>query len=223
MSDIVPKTQDGLLDWYSQHQPKWESAGAAIGVDPALSTALKDLVETAKIAKAARIDAKASAKSATVTYKQSLANLSSLGAAIMATIRAYAEATDDVTVYAKADIPPPAKPTPAPPPLAPTEFTADPNANGTITLRMKGSVAQNGSFDIERSIDGGPYTLLKNTREKTYVDNAVPTNSTIIAYQCYGVRDSKRSADSASTTVLFGNLPAALQAAFRSGPEKLAA
>lgn len=223
MPPIVPTTQDGLLDWYSQHAPVWTVAAASIGLLPAQTTALSDLVTAAKTARDNRLNAAQAAKTATVAYNAALSNLGTFGAAMMATIRAYAEATDDEGVYQKADIPPPAKPTPAGPPVTPTEFTADPNADGTITLKWKGSVAQNGGFDLERSIDGGAYTAIKSTRSKTYLDKAIPMNSAMIVYRIYGTRDDVRNENPATTQVLFGTLPPELQAAFRSGPAAEAA
>lgn len=218
MSETVPQTQDGLLDWYAQHQPVWESDFAAVGLTMAQTDVLKGLVDAATIKRAARNNARQQSKSATLGFNQSLTALGTYGGALMATIRAYAEATNNPDVYEKADIPAPKPATPAPPPQAPEDFTADPNADGTITLRWRGSVSQNGSFDIERSIDGGPYIFVKNARAKTWMDHAVPMNTNMIVYRGYGVRDAVRSGTSASTTVIFGNLPAALAAAFRTGP-----
>ena len=215
MADVVPKTQDGLLDWYAQHQPKWEASAAAIGISLAQATALKALVDAATAKRASRNDARQTSKTATQSFNQSLSDLGSFGAALMATIRAFAEATDDPNVYDLADIPAPKPATPAPPPVAPADFTADPNADGTITLRWKGLISQNGSFDIERSIDGGAWTFVTNVRAKTWKDEAVPMNTNMIAYRGWGRRDDVRSATAAQTMVNFGNLPTTLLAAFR--------
>src|SRR5690606_33509652 len=96
-------------------------------------------------------------------------------------------------VYELAKLAPPSPPAPIAPPTSPTEFRADPNADGTITLTWKGTLSQNQSFDIERSIDGGTFTFVKNVRGKRWLDDRVPMNSVSITYRAYGVREAKRS------------------------------
>src|SRR5690606_1211712 len=94
---------------------------------------------------------------------------------------------------------------------------ADPIADGTILLKWKGTLSHGQDFDIERAIDDGPFVFIKNVRAKSYHDMAVPMNTNAIKYRIYGVRATKRSVTSATANVLFGTLPPALQAAFRSG------
>ncbi len=223
MTTVVPQSQEGLVNWYATHEPVWSTHFASIGVSEAQCSALKDLVEAAKLALTARELAQEEARSKTEAVHTALAALSGFGAAMMSTIRAYAEATDDPNVYQTALIPAPKPDTPAGPATMPTDFEADPNPDGTITLKWKGTVAQGQSFDIERSVDGGAWVFVKNTRKKNWKDTAVPTNVSGITYRIYGTRNDVRSDKSATAQVLFGTLPPELQAAFRSGPESLAA
>ena len=218
MASVIPTTQEGLLAFYLERQGTWELKAAELGLLPANVTALKSATEALQTARMTRAELKNQAKAATVDVEEKYAELRSVGAGLVATIRAFAETTNNTQVLVTAQLPPQKPPTPAPPPVAPEAVTADPNATGTITLKIKGSVAQNGSFRIERSIDGGPYVLLDPTRAKTWTDEAVPMNSNVISYRVYGVRDDTRSQTATTATVNFGNLPPALQAAFRSGP-----
>lgn len=219
----IPKTANELVDFYAAHFEIWEQHALQIGLSTELVTAVKDASGTAVAARNAAIAARNASKLATSMYHDKVDILRSIGGAAVATIRAFAEATDNSEVYDLAKLSPPAPPSPAGPATAPTEFTADPNADGTITLRWKGTIARGQTFDIERSIDGGPAAFIKNMRGKKYIDTAVPTGAVSITYRAWGVRNNVRSETSASTQVLFGTLPPALQAVFKTGNATLAA
>lgn len=216
MTNVIPGTRDAMLTFYANHVDLWSSVAAQIGVSSAMVIDLKGSLIESQAALQAAQQARETAKVATDTLNFKAAVTRALGGAAMSTIRAFAESAGGVEVYQLANIPAPKPPQPAGPPTPALDFTADPRADGTIQLRWKGTIAQNASFDIERSVDGGAYTLLKNTRSKKYLDTAVPMNSSIISYRIYGVRDDLRST-SISSNVLFGTLPPALQAAFRTG------
>jgi hypothetical protein len=216
MASVIPTTQEGLLAFYLERQGTWEAKALELGLLPASVTALKSATEALQAARMTRAELKNQAKAATVSVEEKYAELRSVGAGLVATIRAFAETTNNTQVLVTAQLPPQKPPQPAPPPENPTKFTADPKADGTITLKWTGSVAQNGSFDIERSIDGGAFVLLTNKRTKTWTDVAVPMNTNVIVYRIYGVRDDTRSSPGTTAQVLFGNLPAELRAAFRA-------
>ncbi len=216
MSKVIPGPRDEMLDFYANHIETWDMNQASIGLGAPELTALKEALDAALLQRGATQQLRQNARTATDVLNAKAALVRSLGGAAMSTIRGYAEATDPAVVYAKADLPMPKPPTPAGPPVAPTSVVADPNATGTITLKIKGSVAQNASFEIERSVDGGPYVLIKPTRSKTWTDEAVPMNTNVIIYRVWGARDDVRSQTATSATVNFGNLPAEILAAFRT-------
>lgn len=222
---VLPGTRDAMVAWFNDRIDLWTVSAAEIGLDPLAVTAFKSQLESVNGQISQMAIKRNAARAATINTNASAAVLRAAGSGLIATIKAFAETSGDEEVYEKANVPPPAPPKPAPPPVAPEAVTADPNATGTITLKIKGSVAQNGSFRIERSVDGGPYVLVDPTRSKTWTDTAVPMNSNVIAYRVFGVRDEKRSQTATGATVNFGTLPAALQAAFRSdaGPAAQAA
>lgn len=222
---VLPGTRDAMLAWFNERIELWVAEAAAIGLDPLAVNAFKTQLESVNTQASQMFIARNAARAATISTNSSAAVLRAAGSGLIATIKAYAETTGDDSVYEKSNVPPPAPPTPAPAPTAPEMVTADPNAVGTITLKIKGSIAQNGSFHIERSVDGGPWVLVNPTRLKTWTDEAVPMNVATIAYRVFGVRDDKRSQTATSASVNFGTLPPALQAAFRSaaGPTAQAA
>lgn len=216
MSNIVPESRDSMMTYFQTMQPVWELVAAEVGLLPAQTDELKARLDAALATHANALAARAQSKALTAQLDAEAAALRSYGVALMQTIRSYAEqqANPEAT-YSKAQIPPPKPPQPAGPPSPAVNFSADPRADGTIELTWRGTVAQNASFDIERSIDGGPYAFIKNTRTKSWIDEAVPMNIALITYRIYGVRDGARSKVE-STTVQFGTLPPALQAAFRT-------
>lgn len=223
MTHVIPGGRDAMLTFYQNRIDLWSSNAADIGLAPETVLALKDSLDAALAQLALAQQTRDLAKTETGVLNAMAAATRALGGAAMATIRAYAESTGDEKVFQKANIPPPKPPQPAGPPSPAQNLVADPHPNGTIELKWKGTVAQNASFDIERSVDGGSYVFIRNTRDKAWIDEAVPMNSAFITYRIYGVRDGKRSV-SVSATVQFGTLPAALQAAFRStGPQAEAA
>jgi hypothetical protein len=206
-----------MVAWFNERIDLWASSAAEIGLDPLAVTAFKAQLESVNGQISQMAIKRNAARAATINTNASAAVLRAAGSGLIATIKAFAETSGNEDVYEKSNVPPPAPPSPAPPPVAPELVTADPNAVGTITLKIRGSVAQNGSFHIERSIDGGAWVLVNPTREKTWTDMAVPMNTNTIAYRVFGVRDSKRSDTATGATVNFGNLPPELQAAFRTG------
>jgi hypothetical protein len=218
----IPSGRNELVDFYEKHYELWVDKALEIGLSVELAAAVKTAAEAAIAARNNAGLLRNSAKMGTTDYYEKADALRSIGGAAVATIRAFADATDNKTVYITAAISPPAPPTPAGPPSPAVNFTADPRADGMINLKWKGTVAQNASFDIERCVDSGPYVLLDNVRTKSFLDKAVPMNTNMIVYRIYGKRDGVRSTPE-TATVLFGNLPAAIQAAFRSGPAAQAA
>lgn len=215
MSQVIPGGRDDMLQFYADHLVQWEANAASIGLTLPQVTALRDAVETATSQVTVARQTRDNAKAATDLANAKAAVARSLGGGAMSMIRAYAENNGPQT-YDKAGIPAPKPPVPAGPPTPAVNFTADPRADGTILLKWRGTVAQNASFDILRSIDGGPYTDIKNTRDKSYLDSAVPSGVAMISYRVYGKRDNVRSTP-ASTNVLFGTLSPTLQAAFGTG------
>lgn len=212
----IPNGRNALLDFYEAHAGKWAASAEVIGLTPELAAAVVSRAAEAAEAREALIALRNQTKMATVAFNDKIEALRSTGGAAVATIRAFAEATNNNEVYIAAEVSPAADPSPPPPPEAPSRLIATPSATGTITLTIKGSVARNGSFDIERSIDGGPYTFVRNMRAKVWTDEAVPMNAGAITYRVFGVRQDRRSVEAATARVQFGTLPAMVQAAFRS-------
>lgn len=212
----IPQSRNDIISFYAQHAPIWSTAPVDIGLTIPTAAAVKAAADEAVAALNAAEAARNASKVATDTLNAKAASLRLIGGAAMATIRAFAETTGNEEIYQKAQISPPAPPKPVGPPVSPTEFSADPNADGTITLKWKGTVSGNQWFVIERSIDMGAWTFIKSIREKRWLDTAVPMNVSNITYRVFGLRGSELSVSPPTAAVNFGTLPAALAAAFRT-------
>lgn len=214
---IVPNGRDEMIAFYKVHQPVWETNMLALGLTQPEIDEIKAKLTAALTQQETAAQARQNAQAQTLSLNQLADVLRATGALMMTRIRTYAESTNNPALYALAEIPAPKPPQPAGPPQTPTDFVADPLANGTITLTWKGSIAQGQDFPVERSIDGGPWTLRDTVRGKKWTDMAVPMNSNVIQYRIYGRRSDVWSNPPATATVNFGNLPAEILAAFRAG------
>lgn len=206
---VVPNKILEKIQWFEQRVNGWQSSGAAIGLSPALINSFKAKLLNARakydLAQAARI----ASKSATVVQDSAVADMARGGADMIAFIRSFAESSaDPASIYALANVPPPADPTPAGPPQAPTDVVADPNADGTITLRWKGSLANQTFFSIWRKVGSGQFVSLGSVAAKVFVDEAVPTPAPAtptVTYQVRAQRNLQVSEPSDDAVVTFGN------------------
>lgn len=212
---VIPDARDDMLTFYANHIEAWIAKAALLGLDPAKLADMSQALVAAKAQQQSARQLRSAARVATDQLNAQAAGVRAMGGAVVALIRANAESSGNLEIYEAASLPMPRPATPAGPAEPAASVTAEPNADGTITLRWRGTVSRNQSFEVERSVDGGPRVLLKSTRLKRYLDAAVPMNVTGIIYWVYAVRNEERSGP-VSTTVQFGTLPARVQAAFRA-------
>ncbi len=94
----------------------------------------------------------------------------------------------------------------------PTDCTADPNADGTITVRWKGPLANQTFFTVWRRAYSGPtpplnalpFTQLAAIAARGFIDSSVPTGVSTVEYQVRAQRGTAASAP-AIATALFGS------------------
>jgi hypothetical protein len=108
MARVVPNAMRERLEFFNSHAPTWVANAASIGLTPAQAAAVQDLTDEAKAALAAQISAMEAAKSATVRLQSAMEALTSAGTAAVATIKAYADSSNEPgPVYVTANIAPP--------------------------------------------------------------------------------------------------------------------
>lgn|GEM_PF-3960196 len=179
-------------------------------------TELSGLTSTASSDYQAALVARQASKDATGTYHGSTGNLRTLGAALVATIKAYAEATGDPGVYSAASIPAPADPTPSADPVAPTDIALSMRPQGYIDITWTGTVAGGTFYEVQRSLSGGAeWTTIASVPARTTLDQGVPAGTEQAFYRIRAVkppagagsqnRDPRYSTWTAPQVVFLGN------------------
>ena len=218
---IIPKTVIGQVEFCEQHANLWVINYAAIGLTNGQSEAFKTLAENARIAYEA-------AQSAKLTYRAAVTNQNAAIAAavggvggasdMIRFIKAFAENSGDAnTVYAKAQIPPPAIPAPIPAPGKPENFNVALQPDGSVTLSWDStnSAASGGAFfSVSRKLPGqSAFTVIggapgstTESRRMSFTDSSIPTSAaqTGAQYIVQGRRGTLMGQMSDAITVQFG-------------------
>lgn len=205
MANVLPSSRDEMIAWFADRDNLWAAAPTAIGLTAAQVTQLTALVTAAQNALNAATVARIASKDATVLYHVTADALREYGGDLVKVIKAYADATNNQTVYSSASIPPPAPPTPAGPPTQPTDLSASLLPGGGLRLRWKGTTAQKAFFSVYRRAEGQTgFTLVDSPAAKTYDDTTIPQGANSVTYYIQARRDDFR-VDSAYFQVNFGS------------------
>ncbi|MBY0310481.1 MAG: hypothetical protein K2W85_00270 [Phycisphaerales bacterium] len=205
---VVPSTRIEKVEFYEAHNPTWATNAANIGVTPAQVTNLTSLTKAARDAFNAQKTAQDAAKAATQRFYNTVRDMQSLGGDLIKNIKAYADTTNNPNVYVLANVPEPAAPTPAGPPVAPTDLSAVMNSDGTMRLTWKGSIAQRQFFSIWRQLPSQSMPLqIGAVAAKDFTDVTVPRGLTQVVYSVRAHRDSAVSTPTDNLVVYFGAIP----------------
>lgn len=186
---VLPPTRPELIQFFTQRLSAWQADPAAIGLDAAAVTELAGKTASASSLYQAALTQRQSSKDATSEYHTGTDELRDLGAALVATIKAYAESTGDPGVYATASIPEPAEPTPSAPPAVPTNVSLSMRPQGTIDIAWEGSVAQGTFYEVQRSLDDGvSWTTITSVPARETLDAGVPSGTPRAYYRIRGVK-----------------------------------
>jgi hypothetical protein len=212
MSSNGPTVPSGILPrlgFYEERIDKWQASAAGIGIQPSAATALGLLIKNARAAYVASQAAKLAAKEATDAQTAAMRAMSSAGSDAIAYIKAFAEAKPTVAqrdaVFALASLPIPTPPSAAPAPQVPQQLSADPNANGTVTVRWKASGNAGSVYFVQRKLAGNnAFVDIGVTSGKSFVDGTVPAGTFSCQYQVRAVRGAQASIYSQPVGVQFG-------------------
>lgn len=205
---VVPSTRTEKVEFYEAHNPTWAASAANIGVTPAQVASLTNLTKAARDAFNAQRTAQDAAKAATQRFYNTVRDMQNLGGDLIKSIKAFAETTNNPNVYVLANIPEPAAPTPAGPPVAPTNLSAVMNSDGTMRLTWKGSIAQRQFFSIWRQLPSQSMPLqIGAVAAKDFTDVTVPRGLTQVVYNVRAHRDSAVSTPTDNLIVYFGAIP----------------
>lgn len=208
MSSVVPSTDLGKLEFYEAHLAAWGTAPANIGLTAGQVTSLNTLTTAARTAFNGALTAREAAKAATGNMHNKINSMHALGSDLIKIIKAYAATQNDPNVFVLAQIPEPAPRTPAPPPEAPTDLSASMNADGSIRLSWKGTLAYRQFFSVWRQTpsEDAPQQIAA-IAAKEFVDLTVPRGLAQTIYSVRAHRDAAVSEPCPNLIVYFGVLP----------------
>jgi hypothetical protein len=190
---VIPPTRIGKVQFYENHIAPWTTNAAAIGVQPSAVTDLQTKTEAARDAYNAAQAAADASKAATLTYYNAVSAMATAGTAILKNIRAKADGSGD-GVYALAQIPPPATPSPVGPPGTPFGLGVTLNPDGSVELKWKceNPAGSTGTlYHVYRQIGtGAEFSFIGGAGERKFTDATVPAGTPTVVYKIQGVRTS---------------------------------
>ena len=197
------------LLWLELHATIWKANPGAVGLTEEQALALAAKVQAAREAYEAAQVARNAAKAATLAQKSAFNTMDDASSDAIRYIRAYAAsrptAAERDAVFVAAQINPPAPPTPAGPPVPPADVVGDPNADGTVTLKWKGSIANQTFFTVwRRTGNNTTWQQVGAVASKKFIDATVPRGTPSVVYTIKAQRNTEVSAPSAEATVNFG-------------------
>ena len=99
----------------------------------------------------------------------------------------------------------PTPPWPLPAPERPTDVSADPNANGTVSIKWKAKNNAGSVYLVFRKLAGNnTFVQIGFSSRKSFVDGTVPAGTTSCRYQVQAVRGQQMSIVSQPVAVQFG-------------------
>jgi hypothetical protein len=203
---VLPEQINERIEWFEQRIASWKAAPTTIGLTASQCTALDDAIKSARTNYNAAQAARIASKNATLGQRTFVNSMTNLGSDALRFIKAYANAqANPDAVYQAASVPPPAVPTPSGPPAAPTSVIADPNADGTVTIKWKGSTANQTFFSVWRRVGNSTqWTQIGSVATKSFIDATVPAGSPTATYFIRAQRFNEVSAASDEAIVNFG-------------------
>ncbi|MBK8271277.1 MAG: hypothetical protein IPK83_24345 [Planctomycetes bacterium] len=210
MSTFPTGKRSEFLQWCQAHVPVWEANAGDIGLTDPQAGAFGIRIVKMAAAELALDEAKQAYEAAVQTAKAAFRLAKSDAAILTQAIRAKALSTKNpLTVYNLAQIAPPRKRRPAPPPARPTRLDAALGASdGSLTLTWKctNPAGTSGtSYVIRRRLAGDTgYTVLGMAGKKRFVDEMLPTGSSSVQYTIQGIRAGIAGPQSDILTVSLG-------------------
>ncbi len=189
---LIPSTKTGKVAFFNSKIAPWTTNATAIGTTTTAVTALQTKVEAALAALDAQVAAEQAVKTATMTADNAVAAVVTAGSDIIKSIRAKAAVSGN-TVYELAEIPDPATPTPVNTLGQPTNFKANLEQDGSLTITWKcASPRATGTvYQVWRKTNGQTeFSYLGGSGQKKFTDNTLPSGISSALYQIQAVRST---------------------------------
>jgi len=216
--NVLPRTHVARIEFCELHADVWAGDPAALGLTETQVTALAELAAAAREAHMAADAAREAAKAATVRVNAALAAMTRQASTMIRAVKAHAAAQDrPADVYAAAQVPLPAAPSPSAPPSKPMDVSASLMPDGSVKLawRAENAAARSGAFFVVmRKLAGqSTYTSIgaapgSSTRagRSAFIDHDLPAHLAAagVSYIVRGQRGTTLGAASTAIDVRFG-------------------
>lgn len=208
MGSNIPQGRLDQIQWFEDRIALWTTAPAAIGLTSAMvldfSTQITDARDSFTITQTTR----AISKNSTQDYYTKSDTMRSAGGDLVNTIKSFAEATGDETVYTLANISPPKDTrTPAPPPAQPFDVRTALNNDGSVEITFKGTGPVGTLYSVyAKPFGSATFTFLGQTdaESKSFTDSTITPGTQSVTYMVQAVRGDQISPWSEQVTTQFG-------------------
>lgn len=204
---VIPDKRLEQLIFAEAHLPVWAVTPAAIGLVASQITLLTSLVEEGRKDFDASVAARDASKAATEKMYGSIGDMREQLAAMIRSIKTFAEASSNpAAVYSAAAIPAPLPPSQAPAPGKPFEFRVEILDTGALRLNWKCDNPEGVAgtvYEVFRGVQGSALAYVGMSGAREFIDETVPRSLLPIVYRITAVRSTRRG-DPSSLTVSFG-------------------
>lgn len=160
---VLPGTRDGNITWFEARIDSWTSNEVALGFSTTQTANLALAIANARSAYNAYQSLKSDLKNAQIELDMKMNALMPLGRGMILQVKSKAEQAGNYALYATASIPVPAPATKIIP-TTPADFTANPSADGSLSLKWKRNGNKQGViFVIESKTGSGAWEVLAQT------------------------------------------------------------
>lgn len=181
---LLPDDRIGRIEFFEERIAQWTAEAGNIGLTEVQITELEQRTQAARSAYAAAKLAATKRKTATTKLRTDAGSMRTYGAALIATIKAFAEATGDPSVYDKALIDPPAPRGEGTPPDQPSVLRAALGTDGSLELTWKGKGPAGTRYDVTRLLPGeSVFKVIGDTSKKRWVDSGLPAGTGQVLYR----------------------------------------
>lgn len=137
MGSNIPETLPDFITWCNTHAPLFTANAALIGLTAPQAELFAQAAANMVAAEDAAQNARVASKNATAALDTAVAAARALAGGYVSTIKGFAKATGNPSVYELSGVSPDSPPGTVPAPVAPTDFTAQVNPDGSLTIRWK--------------------------------------------------------------------------------------
>ena len=206
----MPDTINDRLNFVATRLPILEATPANFGLALPALTLLGDLLKDAQDAYSNALKARQASVEATAVQTAALRAMAVQQGVVFRTLKTFADNKPTIAqrdaVYTAAQLPVPSSGGGTlPAPNTPTDTKADPNANGTVTVKWKASANSGCVYLVFRKLAGNnTFQQIGYISKKTFIDGTVPAGTTSCQYQVQAVRGQQTSTASQPVSVQFG-------------------